>query len=148
MDEKEQTEYIIHHLAEGDEPKDITFDLCEKLGLSWPQAEALVKKVQQESEGTVALKQFPLLFALALAIFLAGIALLGYSVYLFIYPLLTGQTGNPQAVTNYSLYIVEVVVRSNGLVIYAFIGGLGMVLGSLLGMQETWTRIIENIKQL
>lgn len=142
MNEEEQIAFIVHQLADGNDPKDFIYDLCEKAHLSWPQAEALVKRVQEEKEAEIGRKQFPLLFTLALGIFLVGMGLMGYSVYSFLRPLLAGQTGSPMDVSNYSIYLLGIVVESHGLVVYGFIIGLAMVLGSLWGMRDEWSRIL------
>ncbi len=142
MNEDELTAYIVHHLTEGDDPKDLVFDLCEKTNLSWPKVEALVKQIQEEQQGTIARKQLPLMFALALVIFLAGLGLVGYSLYTFTSPLLQGLTGSPAAVANYSLYIVNVIIDSHGTVVYALVIGTGMILGSLIGMKDVWANVL------
>ncbi len=142
MNIDEKTAYIIHHLTEGDDPKDIVFDLCQRTNMNWAQAEAVVKQVQEEKEGVIARKQFPLLFVLALAIFMAGLGLVGYSLYLFALPLIEGNSGTPVAVVNYSTYILQVILGSRGAVIYALIIGTGMILGSLFGMRDVWTKIL------
>jgi len=144
METEEQTAYIIHHLSEGDAPRDLIFDLCQKYNLSWPQAEALVQRVQTDNSADISRKQFPLLAVLALAIFVAGLGLIGYSVYLFALPFIEGNVNNgtPADAANYSYYILQVIIGSRGTVIYAFIIGIGMVFGSLLGMRDAWSSIL------
>ena len=142
MNGEEQTAYIIHHLSDGDDPKDIILDLCEQANLSWPQSEALVKRVQEEKAVEITRKQFPLLFTLALAIFLGGLGLVGYSLYLFGRPLLEGYSGTPMAAANYSYYLLQVIIGSRGTVIYALVMGTGMILGSLFGMRDVWSQIL------
>jgi hypothetical protein len=142
MNGEEQTAYIIHHLTEGDEPKDIILELCEQANLSWPQAEALVKRVQEEKAVEITRKQFPLLFTLALAIFLGGLGLIGYSLYYLTHPLFEGYTGTSMSVINYSAYLMQVIINSRGSVIYALLIGTGMILGSLFGMRDVWSQIL------
>ncbi len=144
METDEQTTYIIHHLSEGDAPQDLVFDLCQKYNLSWPEAEKLVQRVQTESVGEITRKQFPLMIALALVIFIAGLGLLGYSIYLIGLPLIEGSlaNGTPMDAANFSLYVLEVIVGSRGMVLVAFVGGIGMVLGSLLGMRDIWSTLL------
>ncbi len=144
MEQDEQTTYIIHHLSEGDAPQDLVFDLCQKYNLSWPEAEALVQRVQTDGAGEIARKQFPLLIVLALAIFVAGLALIGYSLYQLGFPLIQGSltNGTPVDAANLSLYVLDVIIGSRGMVIVAFVVGFGMVMGSLLGMRDVWIKIL------
>ncbi len=142
MNEDELSAYIIHHLTEGDDPKDLVLDICEKTNRSWPQAEALVKRVQEENEGVIARKQFPLLFVLAFAIFAAGLGLVGYALYFIFAPLLAGQTGSPMAVVNYTQYLLEVLTSSHGTIAFALVIGPGMILGSLIGMRDVWAKVL------
>jgi hypothetical protein len=152
MNTDEQIAYIIHHLTEGDDPKDLVFDLCQQTNLTWPQAEALVRQVQEEKQGDIARKQFPLLFILALGAFVIGLGLIGYSVYSVIAEMalvpadpLNGQLveQNIDGVSRLYLFF-SLVVRSGGQIITLFVLGIAMVLGSLLGMRDTWVKILSN----
>lgn len=156
MNAEDPTTYIIHHLTQGDSPKDLIFDLCEKFGLNWPQAETLVKQVQEEKRGDIARKQFPLMFTLALGIFLVGLGLIGYSVYVVWtqFPILEASRSGAQTIEQnmdalaYMYFVFQIILQSGGQIITMFILGIGMVIGSLLGMRDTWGAILENIKGL
>jgi hypothetical protein len=156
MSAEDPTVYVIHRLSQGDSPKDLTFDLCEKFGLSWPQAEDLVKQVQEEKHGEIARKQFPLMFTLALGIFIVGLGLIGYSVFVVWteFPVMEASRTGTQTIEQnmdavaYMYFLFQMIIRSGGQIITMFILGIGMVIGSLLGMRDTWGAILENIKGL
>jgi len=149
MNEEEQAAYIVHHLTEGDDPKDLILDICQKTNLSWPEAEALVKQVQEEKQAVIARKQLPLLFTLALGIFIVGLGLIGYSVYtIYSQVSIARLSGDVQALEQnidamqrvYSFF--RFALESGGRTLFILILGIAMVFGSLLGMRDTWTVIL------
>ncbi len=150
MNKEEQTAYIIHRLSDGDAPKDLIFYLCEKENLSWPQAEALVKRVQEEKEGDIARKQFPLLIALALGIFLIGLGLIGYSVYETLSQISLAAVDPRAELIEQNMdsiqrlyYFASFAVNEGPGTIATFFLGIAMVIGSLLGMRDTWAKILK-----
>jgi hypothetical protein len=82
MDAPDLTNYIVDRLSEAVTPNDIIIEICNKGGLSWPEAEALVKQVQAEHEQEVTKRKFPLLSLVAFSIFVGGVGLLAYSIYM------------------------------------------------------------------
>jgi hypothetical protein len=76
VDEEQLRQYIIHRLAEGVDHRDIILEVCQRRGLAWPQAEALVTEIDATATGDVARRRFPLFAFLALGIILAGVALI------------------------------------------------------------------------
>jgi ABC-type dipeptide/oligopeptide/nickel transport system permease subunit len=151
MDNQEVSAYIISALSKDQDPNDIILALCEKHKLTWPEAETLVKKVQLENEQTIVKKKFPLLFVLALAIFLGGMIAIGYGVeiifseYTLIQPGLAhiqGILNNEDVFTN--MYTgLRMILSSGSLPISIIIVGIGMILGSLIGMQDAWSDILK-----
>ena len=151
MDKNELSTFIIHHLSEEDDPDDIILALCEKNDLSWQEAETLVKNVQVEDGQVIAKKQFPLLFMLALAIFIAGMGLIGYGLFTILSEFSIIQTNlnnihhilsDMDAFTN--LYVsMETIITTGGSPITIIILGTGMILGSLFGMRDAWSSILE-----
>jgi|GEM_PF-5149603 len=61
MDMPDLTNYIVVRLSDAFvvTPNDIIMEICEKTGLSWPEAEALVKQVQAEHEQDVTNRYAP-----------------------------------------------------------------------------------------
>jgi hypothetical protein len=150
MDNDEQTAYIVHHLSEGDDPNDLIFEICQRFNISWSEAENLVIRVQTEKEQVIARKQFPLLFVLAFAIFVGGLALIGYSIFIYAgeYSLLQAAPENGRrTMENIDIFqkflaFLGVMINGGGSTIYAFFLGIAMVLGSLIGMRNAWSKIL------
>jgi hypothetical protein len=156
MNTEDQTAFIVHRLTEGDDPKNIVFELCQQFNISWPQAQALVQQVQEEKHGEVSRRQFPLMFALALGIFIIGLGLIGYSIFTvwMEMPVLEASRAGAQTIeqnmdaAGFMYYFFLWIFRYGYQIIAMFILGIGMVIGSLLGMRDTWAGILENIKGL
>ncbi len=130
---------------------DLIFEICQKFNISWPEAEDLVKRVQTEKEQVIARKQFPLLFVLAFAIFVGRLALIGYSIFIYAgeYSLLqTVPENGRRAMENMDVYqnflaFIGVILNGGGSTIYALFLGMTMVLGSLIGMRNAWSKILD-----
>ena len=150
MDNDEVSVHIINALSKGEDPDDIILTLCENNNLPWQEAEILVKNVQIENEQVIAKKQFPLLFSLALAIFIGGIVAVGYGGFIFFseVKLIQPALNNPNQVFNQfdvftNLYYgLRMILSAGGTPISIIIFGIGMILGSLLGMREVWSDIL------
>jgi hypothetical protein len=151
MDNGQVSAYIINALSKGEDPDDIVLALCEKNNLAWQEAENLVKNVQVEQQQVIAKKQFPLLFFLALAIFIGGTVVAGYGCLIIYSEIKLIQPGlkNIQLVINdmdvfTSLYYgLRMILSAGGVPISMIIFGLGMILGSLIGMRKAWSDILE-----
>jgi hypothetical protein len=95
-------------------------------------------------------KQFPLLFIIALAIFIGGIIAVGYGCLIIISEFSLIQTSliNIHEVLNnsdvsYDLYAgLRILFASRGIPISMIVFGIGMILGSLLGMRNAWAEIL------
>ncbi len=149
MNEEEQTAYIIQHLSTGDDPKDLILDLCEKSNLSWPEAEALVRQVQEEKRGVITRKQLPLLFAVALVIFLAGLVMIGSSIYTISSEVSLAQLDPTVQALEQNLdamqrlyYFFTFILEEGGKALASLILGVAMVIGSLVGMRDTWANVL------
>ncbi len=81
MDRTKLKDFIIDRTTRGVGRDDILFAICEKHGLSWPQAEALVDEILLESTREVTLRRNVVYGGIALFTFLAGILLAVESVY-------------------------------------------------------------------
>jgi len=142
MNKQEISNYIVHRLSDGDLPDEVIFSICEKTNLVWSDAAVLVKQVQAEKEGVIARKQMPLLFALALAIFLGGVGLLGYALLVTTTAFSEVRIGEVDSIAQVGMALANIIVGSNGMVLYAFLTGIGMILGSLLGLRNAWASIL------
>jgi len=116
-------------------------DICDKTGMSWPEAEALVQQVQAEHEQEVTKRQFPLLSLVAFSIFVGGVGLLAYSLYMLF--LTTSAyaitTLNPWDLPDTLNFIFNYAAFTLSLILFA----IAMILGSLLGMRQVWITILD-----
>jgi len=151
MNNNEVSAYIINALAKDEDIDDIILALCEAHSLTWQEAETLVKNIQLENEQAISKKKFPLLFLLALAIFIGGLGMAGYGIYTILSEITIIQDNlkNAQQLMNdldalAILYINLKVILTTGSAPISFIFlGIGMIFGSLRGMQEAWSEILE-----
>jgi hypothetical protein len=160
MDEAELTAYIIKHLSEEDDPNDIIPVICREMDCTWPEAEAFMETVREEGKPEISRRQFPLLFTLAFIIFVSGLALTGYGVYITTNLLINQGTVLPQDMIT---ILAPVIVNGDdpftafqaalspyirffldfsGNPISAILFGITMMLGSLLGMREAWSDLL------
>jgi len=150
MDNNDVSAYIINALSKGEGPDDIILSLCEKHNLTWQQADALVKNVQIDNEQAIVKKQFPMLFGLAMAIFLGGILAVGYGCVIIFseFTLLQSGLRNIYQVFNdmdvfTNLYMgLRMILAAGSFPIFLIIFGTGMILGSLIGMRDIWSEIL------
>jgi hypothetical protein len=159
MDENEITDAIIRDLGKFEDPEDLILELCQKTGRPWPEVEALVRRVQDEHQGEIAARGFPMLFVLAIGIFAAGLALVvfaGVSLLNGGLDRLTGARGQvdfdralmrsfQEGLAPFGELAVEMLKTFYVLGVNPFsLGflGLAMMLGSLFGMRDTWTAIL------
>jgi hypothetical protein len=141
MEQADLHAFIIDRLSGAVNSDDIVMELCEKHGLNWPEAEALVLEIQSEHENTITRRQSPLLTIIALGLFLGGLALIGFSVYSLVELLQSYSQANlfytdmPGAL----LIIFEYGAGSLGMIGV----GAAIVLGSLVGMRRVWVAILD-----
>jgi hypothetical protein len=142
MDENELAGYVVKHLGESDKPDDLIFDLCEKTGWHWQQAEAFVRKVEQEREPEIARRQLPILFFIALVMFLGGLTFASYALYSIFdaWFLASATAGNGQPLNISSGMFV--IINAGAQVFHMLLVGLCMIFGSLLGMRNAWSAVL------
>ncbi len=142
MDDPELIKYIVNRLGNAASKNDLILELCEKRGLSWPEAEALVQRVETEQEHQIVGRRFPLLFVIALGIFLGGLGLVIYDACIFISLLETdiGAALNSLDVLTHMRLIFDIgIAPITGMII-----GAAMMLGSLVGMRRAWTPLLDH----
>ncbi len=148
MTDAKITQEIIEQLADVRDPNDIILGLCEKHGMSWPEAEALVRQVQTEKQDAITLRQAPLFTAIALVTFIAGWAILALGLYpIVLVAIALLQTGGTASLlTSWEFYSVLNVTARTGLHPFVAIPlGLTMVLGSLIGMRDVWAALLPEL---
>jgi len=160
-DHNELVAGILKRLSDEDDPDDIILDICQKTGISWPEAERLVRQVQEKDEHEITQRQMPLLIGIAFFTFAAGLVLSGYGVYAII----TSVTANrgdlaPRDITSYFMPVIErgvdpasalqpAVFPYFNLIVGFFLSpfsallfGAAMIAGSLVGMREAWSKVL------
>jgi len=134
---------LLERLVSGKSHDDIILDLCETENMTWSEAEALLERVSTEKENHIVLAQSPLLVLIALAIFIGGVGLIVYSAYnitIAFHSCYDTKSGSVDAL-GLSLYLFT---YGGYLWFFAFLG-LGMVVGSLRGMQDVWAAIFHKL---
>ncbi len=134
MDKDELSAFVINELSEGTNTDDLILKVCQETICTWPEAEAFVRRIREEYGPRITRKQFPMLFVLALSIFLCGLGLVIFSVYSTWY--CSSTIGN-------AIGCLVTMVYNGSAPIFAFIAGIAMMLGSLLGMRDIWSKILE-----
>jgi hypothetical protein len=74
------TSYILTQLFRTTSEDDIIYSVCEKTGLDWDDAQALVEQVKQEHKDEIEARQMPVKSILAALFYLLGIALIVWPV--------------------------------------------------------------------
>ncbi len=149
MDNTEIKHYILDNLNNTRAPDDIILDLCQKYGLAWQEAEALVLQLQEENRDNITLRQAPLLTAIALVTFIAGLVVLVIGIYPIVLLLITLiQHSNIHRIFNsWQFYLaVDIMVHAG---LHPFVAvplGIAMILGSLIGMQDVWAALLPRLK--
>ncbi len=88
MDDEEIRQHVVRRLASGSDRNDVILEVCQRQGLDWGQAEALVAEIADTATGEVARRRFPLFAVLAAGIILAGIALIANFLIVALLPLM------------------------------------------------------------
>jgi hypothetical protein len=68
--------YVVERLSAGIASDDVILEVTQRSGLTWPDAEDLVRRTADLRGPSVAKRQFPLLALLAAAVMVGGLALL------------------------------------------------------------------------
>jgi hypothetical protein len=143
MDDPALEQHIVKRLANTASLNDIILELCEKHGMTWTDAETLVDRIQAEHAHIIAGKRFPLLFVLALGIFLGGLALVIYNAYA-----ITSLVGLDPRDTFASMDMMThlgLVFEIAAGPIMGIITGAAMMLGSMVGMRSAWTPLLDRL---
>lgn len=128
MQSEEITKYVVNALGRHRSRNDIVEYLCTHKNMQWTDAEKLVRQIEVRHSSEIHSRQSPLIIALGIASLIGGFVLVAYALLYFIFlPRL-----DP-----------EMLARSSRGAIYvigAFITGIGLITGAIVGM---WTTIKE-----
>ena len=119
LDQQLLTDYVVEELGKGRDRRDVIFEMCQKLGWAWPQAENFVITVEHTSSEKIAQRQLPILLIVGVGILIGGMALFAYGGY----SLLRG------AWLSERVYV-------------AVITGIGMIFGGAFG---TWKALMTSV---
>ncbi len=128
MDQAELTTYVMQRLGQHVTRNDLVFELCQRTGMSWDQATAFVREVEEQHGPQIARRQSLLFVVLGVGILLTGIVLT--------YMSLNYVTG----VLNGSISWFD--LRRDYYAIARLITGIAMILGSLYGLWKVYLSVL------
>ena len=128
---EELEQLIVRELSKHRSRNELIRTVCEQGGMNWPQAEHLVKQVEQQHGQTIARRQRPFLIFLSVGTLVMGIVLLAYSAEFFI-AFFQGDTLGKILSMRGAFYRIAGAVT-----------GLGMVIGGLIGVVQTVVPLLE-----
>jgi len=133
MNQDELETYIVKRLSAGVAPDDVILEVTQRSGLSWPEAEELVRRTADLRAPAVARRQFPLLIFLAIAVIVAGTAILVACALPFsdALPLLRPARGVGDQDRWAALLAL---LAANGQMLGLVPLGAGMILGGVIGL--------------
>jgi hypothetical protein len=150
--------YIIKQLAKGVDEDDLIFEICETNQLGWKEVKALVEKIKLENDGSITSRQLPIKSVVAVATLVMGLTLVIVST-IFLVEVATIVTNFLNArdldferlslLGDTNMLLIQVLMQESQTAIpfaaVALVNGLGMIFGSLLGMRETWSWLIDKL---
>jgi hypothetical protein len=158
----ELTAEIVKRLGKDDDLDDIIMDTCGITHLSWEEAEKRIRSIQESYAVRITEKQFPLLTGIALFTFFVGLIILTYGIYTILAPAMNQGEFAPKDITSYFLPILErgtdpftafqpaffpylnLFVGILFSPLAAILFGIAMVTGSLVGMKDTWSILLNH----
>ena len=135
---------IVRKLKSGEDKDDLILLVCERAGINWNEAEALVNDIESTHQHSITLAQSPLLVGLALGTFLSGVVLMGYAGYEAYSVLRSLAQADPTdlgTITGSATYLYFYGAEMGGLLLL----GIAMIVGSLKGMRSVWEAILAKL---
>jgi hypothetical protein len=117
-------EHVVRELGREVPRQDLIYELCQRTGMSWPEAEALVQRVEADRGQEIRGRQRPLLVVVAVITLIGGVYLFFTNVTYLIQVL-----QDPLAIVLSAPYIWGRVVL--------VVTGAAMMVGSLLGLWQS-----------
>lgn len=125
--------YVVERLSAGIAPDDVIFEVTQRSGPAWPEAEELVRHTADLGGPSVARRQFPLLALVATAVMLGGLGVLAAGALSFSDVLLLLKPACGVADQD-GLAALLAVVAANGPMLGLIPLGVGMLMGGILGL--------------
>ena len=135
---------IVRKLKSGEDKDDLILLVCERAGINWNEAEALVNDIESTHQHSITLAQSPLLVGLALGTFLSGVVLMGYAgyeAYTVLSSLAQADPTDLGTITGSATYLYFYGAEMGGLLLL----GVAMIVGSLKGMRSVWEAIFAKL---
>lgn len=124
-------DFIIRQLGQHANRDDLILEVCQRMGIGWPDAAAMVDAVEVEYSREVARRRGPLLLVLGGGVLLAGLLLSGVALYFFAF----------EATFEGSRLLLD-LENSYGMGV-ALIMGVGMTAGSVVGLVRVIGAMVE-----
>jgi hypothetical protein len=139
-------EKILERLKNADERDNIIMDLCQEKKINWSEAQAIVERIEAQKSNQIVLAQSPVLVLMALGIFIGGVALSTQAVggMVLVYSIFSNSALPSEIPMNFLGFSMYAVSYAPGL-LASFVLGLGMMIGSLKGMEDVWRAIFEKV---
>ncbi len=133
--------YVVERLSVGIATDDVILEVTQRSGLTWPEAEDLVRRTADLRRPSVARRQFPLLAVLAGAVMAGGVAVLAACALSFSDALLLLKPA--RGVEDQSrLAMILALLAANSQMLGLIPLGAGMILGGAIGL----ARAIEELE--
>lgn len=139
--EDELREFVVKELANHRRISDITQSICERSGMYWTEAEALVREMAVLEEKAIQKRRSPALTALALVTFVGGVALLFVTFWGISNVVNFYRSTQPELLS--TINILLLIANEAPSMIFMSALGLAMISGSLLGMRSVWSNLLE-----
>jgi hypothetical protein len=125
--------YVVERLSAGIAPDDVILEVTQRSGLTWPEAEDLVRRTADLRGPSVARRQFPLLALVAAAVMVGGVAVLTACALSFSDALLLLKPVRGDADQGRMAALLA-LVAANSPMLGLIPLGAGMILGGALGL--------------
>jgi hypothetical protein len=142
MADDDLDEWIWRQLAAGTPEQDIILRVSTKTGAFWTDAEERVRRVKDANHGRIGRQQAGWKAALAFFLFLSGAAFLAAAAVPFLW-FFTGEKAVPFNAPNLLIVLGQGIYY----VVSLSFTGLGMMVGSLIGMRQIWVDILDEMLQ-
>jgi hypothetical protein len=141
VEQSEIRALIFKRLTESMLPEKIVYEISRKTGMYWSDAQKLVAEGQAESSNQIARRQSPLVMALSLLTFAAGLVLVFICIAGF-FVIAKGTTYTIFGVLNSANFLLYII---NFAPVLLFIGllGMGMVVGSANGIRKMFSAFLD-----
>jgi len=133
MNPDELEAHVVKRLSAGIASEDVILEVTQRSGLTWPEAEDLVRRTADLRGPSVARRQFPLLAVLAAAVMVGGVAVLAVCALSFSNALLLLKPA--RGVEDQSrLAMLLALLGANSQMLGLIPLGAGMILGGAIGL--------------